>query len=153
MVIADVDQPAMEHAVQQLGQDGVQARSVACDVSSREQVDAAVRATVDSFGSLDVLVANAGTCSVGWCAGVWQWVPCHTHTGIVRAADFLEMTETDFDDVIRINLKGVFLVCVDQSLPRDCARCLTCASPPTHVCRRHRQLQGRWSPSSGAGSS
>lgn len=29
------------------------------------------------------------------------------HTGIVRAAPFLEMTEKDFDDVLAVNLKGV----------------------------------------------
>ncbi len=46
-------------------------------------------AAVSKFGSLDVAVCNAG---------------------IVRAADFLEMSEEDFDAVIRINLKGVFLV-------------------------------------------
>lgn len=34
--------------------------------------------------------------------------------GIVRGADFLDMTETDFDEVIAVNLKGVFLA---SSLP------------------------------------
>ena len=48
-----------------------------------------VQAAVDAFGSLDVAVANAG---------------------IVKAADFLEMSEQDFDEVIRVNLKGTFLV-------------------------------------------
>lgn len=32
-------------------------------------------------------------------------------TGIVRAADFLEMTESQFDEVVDVNLKGVFLTC------------------------------------------
>jgi len=32
-------------------------------------------------------------------------------TGIVKAAPFLEMTEADFDAVISVNLKGVFLTC------------------------------------------
>jgi NAD(P)-dependent dehydrogenase (short-subunit alcohol dehydrogenase family) len=44
---------------------------------------------VNAFGSVDVLVSNAG---------------------IVHGADFLEVTEADFDRVIRVNLKGVFLV-------------------------------------------
>ena len=48
-----------------------------------------VQAAVDAFGCLDVAVANAG---------------------IVKAADFLEMSEQDFDAVIRVNLKGTFLV-------------------------------------------
>jgi NAD(P)-dependent dehydrogenase (short-subunit alcohol dehydrogenase family) len=41
------------------------------------------------YGRLDVAVANAA---------------------IVVAADFLELTEADFDEVIRVNLKGVFLL-------------------------------------------
>jgi len=44
--------------------------------------------TVQQFGGVDILVSNAG---------------------IVRGADFLDMTEEDFDDVISVNLKGVFL--------------------------------------------
>ncbi len=60
VVIADVDNAAMQHALEQLGSDGVDARSVACDVTSSAQVEAAIQAAVDNFGSLDVLVANAG---------------------------------------------------------------------------------------------
>ena len=41
------------------------------------------------YGGLDLLVANAG---------------------IVKGADFLDMSEEDFDAVIEVNLKGVFLV-------------------------------------------
>lgn len=32
------------------------------------------------------------------------------HAGIVRTADFLDMSDSDFDDVIDTNLKGVFIV-------------------------------------------
>lgn len=46
-------------------------------------------ATLQTFHSVDILINNAG---------------------IVRAADFLDMTEADFDEVIRVNLKGMFLV-------------------------------------------
>ena len=61
------------------------------------QVEQLVAATVASFGGVDILVANAG---------------------IVRVADFLDMSEQDFDDVIRVNLKGCFLV-------RLCTSCRT----------------------------
>ena len=44
--------------------------------------------TVEKLGGVDIVISNAG---------------------IVRAAPFLEMTEKDFDDVINVNLKGVFL--------------------------------------------
>ena len=53
------------------------------------QVDDLVASTVATYGGVDILVANAG---------------------IVRAAEFLDMSEKDFDDVIRVNLKGTFLV-------------------------------------------
>ena len=33
------------------------------------------------------------------------------NAGIVKGADFLDMSEADFDAVISVNLKGVFLVC------------------------------------------
>jgi NAD(P)-dependent dehydrogenase (short-subunit alcohol dehydrogenase family) len=59
-----------------------------CDVSLKKHVDAAVLATVAEFGRLDILVANAG---------------------IVHAAEFLDLREEDFDRVIAVNLKGVFL--------------------------------------------
>ena len=44
---------------------------------------------MEQFGGLDVAVANAG---------------------IVKTADFLDVTEEDWDAVLRVNLKGVFLV-------------------------------------------
>jgi glucose 1-dehydrogenase len=64
------------------------AASIACDVSKKAAVDAAVAATVKAFGRLDILVANAG---------------------IVHAAEFLDLEEADFDRVLAVNLKGVFL--------------------------------------------
>jgi NAD(P)-dependent dehydrogenase (short-subunit alcohol dehydrogenase family) len=60
-----------------------------CDVSRREQVDAALAATLEAFGGVDGLVSNAG---------------------IFKAADFLEVSEADWDAVIAVNLKGAFLV-------------------------------------------
>ena len=58
-------------------------------VALNTQVDAAVKQAVEQFGGLDVAVANAG---------------------IVKTADFLDVTEEDWDAVLRVNLKGVFLV-------------------------------------------
>ncbi|HEX8105195.1 MAG TPA: SDR family NAD(P)-dependent oxidoreductase, partial [Solirubrobacteraceae bacterium] len=46
-----------------LGLEG--ALGVECDVTSRESVDAAVAATVEQFGSLEVVVANAGVGAYG----------------------------------------------------------------------------------------
>ena len=77
---------------------------MSADVSSKASTDRLVSQVVDHFGSLDILVANAG---------------------IVKTADFLEMTEADFDAVISVNLKGTFLVCTS---------CCTVLQPQRVMC-------------------
>jgi len=58
------------------------------DVGSKSDADGLIRSAVEQFGRLDVLVNNAG---------------------IVHAAEFLDLSEEDFDRVLRVNLKGAFL--------------------------------------------
>jgi NAD(P)-dependent dehydrogenase (short-subunit alcohol dehydrogenase family) len=60
-----------------------------CNVAAKSEVDAALAATLQAFGRVDALVSNAG---------------------IFKAADFLEITEADWDAVLDVNLKGAFLV-------------------------------------------
>ena len=55
------------------------------------------------YGGLDIMVANAG---------------------IVKGADFLDMSEEDFDAVINVNLKGVFLARPSHPVPSDQRRLL-----------------------------
>ena len=83
-VIVDVDDARGRALAQELG-----ALYVRCDVGDKSQVDALVARTLAAHGRIDVLVNNAG---------------------IFRAADFLDVTEADFDAVLRVNLKGSFLV-------------------------------------------
>jgi NAD(P)-dependent dehydrogenase (short-subunit alcohol dehydrogenase family) len=61
---------------------------VHCDVGSKVQIDALIEKTLKLHGRIDVLVNNAG---------------------IFKAAPFLDVSEEDFDAVIRVNLKGSFL--------------------------------------------
>ncbi len=84
VVIADVDGLRGQALAQELG-----ALYVHCDVGDKSQVDALVQTVLQVHGRMDVLVNSAG---------------------IFRMADFLEMTEDDFDSVLRVNLKGSFLV-------------------------------------------
>jgi len=84
VVIADIDDVRGAALADELG-----GLYVHCDVGDKAQVDALVAQTLAAHGRIDVLVNNAG---------------------IFRAADFLEVTEADFDAVLRINLKGSFLV-------------------------------------------
>ena len=88
VVLSDVNQAAGEEAAERIQADGGEALFVACDVGDKSQVDALVGATVAAYGKVDCAVANAG---------------------IVHACDFLELEEADFDRVLRVNLKGVFL--------------------------------------------
>ena len=94
LVIADIDdQHGMALAIELGG------LYVHCDVGDKAQVDALVAQTMAAHGRIDVLVNNAG---------------------IFKAADFLEVTEADFDAVIRVNLKGAFLV--GQAVAREMAK-------------------------------
>lgn len=88
VIIADVDDQAGHEAAEQLSRIG-SALYVHCDVSDRLDVRNLIAKTVEAYGEIDVLVANAG---------------------IVHTADFLTIEEADFDRVIAVNLKGVFLV-------------------------------------------
>lgn len=88
VVLSDIDQAKGEEAAERLQGEGAEAVFVACDVGDKGQVTALVESAVAAFGRLDVMVANAG---------------------IVKAGDFLDFSEADFDAVLRVNLKGVFL--------------------------------------------
>ncbi len=88
VVLSDQEEEAGEAAAEALQGEGAEALFVPCDVGDKAQVEALVERCVAAYGGLDVLVANAG---------------------IVKAADFLDFSEEDFDAVIRVNLKGVFL--------------------------------------------
>jgi glucose 1-dehydrogenase len=88
VVIADINEDAGSHAVEELGALGA-VRFVRCDVGDKADIDNLVASTVAAWGSIDVAVSNAG---------------------IAHGADFLDVSEADFDRVLRVNLKGTFLV-------------------------------------------
>lgn len=86
VVIADINDEDGEAAAARI--DG-NARYIQTDVGDAAQARRLVDQTLAWFGRLDVLINNAG---------------------IIKTADFLEISEADFDAVLRVNLKGVFLV-------------------------------------------
>lgn len=88
VMMSDVNEAAGRPEAQRLRALGLATSFVVCDVARRAQVDAAVESTAREFGRLDIVVANAG---------------------IVHAAEFLDLDEADFDRVLAVNLKGVFL--------------------------------------------
>jgi len=60
VVIADLSQEAAKTVADGINQGGGQAMGVAMDVTSEDQVNAAVAQVVAAFGGVDVLVSNAG---------------------------------------------------------------------------------------------
>ncbi|MGE5450738.1 MAG: 3-hydroxybutyrate dehydrogenase [Acidobacteriota bacterium] len=60
VVIADLKGDAAEATAMSLKEKGHQALGVAVDVTQEDQVEAAVKATVDRFGGVDILISNAG---------------------------------------------------------------------------------------------
>jgi len=60
IAIADLDKQAADAAAAEIRKAGGRAIGAAVDVTDEAQVDAAVRATIKAFGSIDILVSNAG---------------------------------------------------------------------------------------------
>lgn len=89
VVVADVAAEANEETASLIEQSGGRAVAVRCDVTRSEDVQAALQKAVDAFGRLDVAFNNAGV-----------------EQEIERAA---ETTEEEWDRIIAINLRGVFL--------------------------------------------
>jgi NAD(P)-dependent dehydrogenase (short-subunit alcohol dehydrogenase family) len=86
VVIADVQD---ERGAQLAAELGERCRYSHCDVGDFDHVTRLVEITCDWFGGIDVAVSNAG---------------------ISQNAEILDISEADFDRVLRVNLKGGFLV-------------------------------------------
>lgn len=79
----------LEKVVQEIQQAGGKAIAIQCDVTIEQEVGAALRAVVQHFGKLNVIVNNAGALHVATVEGT---------------------SEAEFDRLMDINVKGVFLV-------------------------------------------
>ena len=60
VAIADIDFEGADRTANELTARGAQAIALACDVADEHQVDAAVAATIEKFGGIDILINNAG---------------------------------------------------------------------------------------------
>ena len=89
VVIADLDQRKdCEPVADEIRKMGVEAIGVGCDVSKKSDVENLIKKTLEKFGRIDIMVNNAG---------IYPYKP------------FLDLSEADWDKVIEINLKSVFL--------------------------------------------
>jgi 3-oxoacyl-[acyl-carrier protein] reductase len=87
VALCDVDQAAVDGAVQEVRQAGGEALGFVVDVTRPATIRAMVDAVMQKYGRIDVLVNNAG---------------------IVQDAQLLKMSEVQFDNVIDVNLKGTY---------------------------------------------
>jgi 3-oxoacyl-[acyl-carrier protein] reductase len=87
VAVLDIRKDAADKVAAELGPSAL---SVAADVGSRAEVEAAVKAVTDHYGALDIVVNNAG------------W----TH----KNQPMMQIDEETFDKVFRINVKSIYLM-------------------------------------------
>jgi 3-oxoacyl-[acyl-carrier protein] reductase len=89
VAVVDLDESAGKVTVDSIAAAGGRALAVGADVADRAQVDAAVERVVAELGPPTVLVNNAG---------------------VLRDNLLFKMTESDWDTVVNVHLKGAFLM-------------------------------------------
>ncbi len=88
VMLADLDEPRLRIAEQELRDTGGDVQSVVVDISRSVDVEKMMQKTVDRFGTLDILVNNAG---------------------IIARTPFLESTDQEWDRIYAVNVRGYFL--------------------------------------------
>ena len=94
VVVSDINQENCQKVAEEVAAIGVKSLAIKCDVSSSTEVEQLFNQTVKEFGTLDVLVNNAG---------IYPFIP------------FEKMQESDWDKVMDINLKSIFLCSKEAS--------------------------------------
>jgi NAD(P)-dependent dehydrogenase (short-subunit alcohol dehydrogenase family) len=90
LFLGDVDEEAGRRATEEIEADGGQVEFVPTDVTSADDVKDLIDGAVGRHGKLDIIFNNAG---------------------IAMAKPIPDTTEEDFDRIVAINFKGVFLGC------------------------------------------
>lgn len=99
IIIADINLDEAEKTVKEIKKSGLEAIAIKTDVSKSEDAKKMVARTIEQFGRIDILVNNAG---IGRATGALL-SPDHA---------FVEnLTEEEWDKVMSVNLKSVFLCC------------------------------------------
>ncbi|MGW5118273.1 3-oxoacyl-ACP reductase FabG [Streptomyces noursei] len=89
VAVLDLDEAACKDTVEKITAAGGKALAVGCDVSDSDQVAAAVERVAAELGAPTVLVNNAG---------------------VLRDNLLFKMTDTDWDTVMNVHLRGAFLM-------------------------------------------
>ena len=110
VALADIRTEALDDIARIIESHNRKALKVAVDVTQTGQVAQMVQAVVKSFGRIDIFFNNAG---------------------IIRVQNFLDVTEAEWDHVIDVNLKGVFLcgqAVAKHMVARKCGKIINTAS-------------------------
>ena len=91
VVLLDIRQDTIDEVAEEIRSKGVEVLSLQIDVTRSERLRHMARLVMAEFGQIDILVNNAGI------------------TG--RTVPMVELNEQDWDQVMNLNLKGVFLCC------------------------------------------
>ena len=91
VVVADVDDRGGEETVALIGESGGEALFVHVDVSRSSHIREMVQKTIDRYGGLDLLINAAGRQA--------------------EVPPLVDVTEEEWDLVMDVNLKGIFLAC------------------------------------------
>ena len=87
IIVADINLDHAQTTANEITANGGKAIAVNVNVASLKECEALAKTAIEKFGTIDILVNNAG---------------------ITRDATLAKMTEEQFDQVISVNLKGVF---------------------------------------------
>ena len=111
VVVADMNRTVGEAVAQEIKALGRTSLAIEVDVSKLDQVQQMAQQTLESFNQIDILVNNAGI------AG--------------KTATLPNLDESDWDAVLDVNLKGVFLCCkavIDHMIERQYGKIVSVAS-------------------------
>lgn len=88
VVVAEVHESTGESVANEISTSGAEVLFVRVDITDRASVRQMVSSVMDKFGRIDVLVNNAG---------------------VIQDRTLKKMSDEEFDQVIRVNLKGTFI--------------------------------------------
>jgi 3-oxoacyl-[acyl-carrier protein] reductase len=97
VILADINLQEARRVEAEIQKSGGSAASIQTDVTRRQEVVAMTQQVLDRWGAIDILVNCAG--------------------GFHRFAPLLEITDEDWDGVVQLNLKSVFLCCQAVAKP------------------------------------
>jgi 3-oxoacyl-[acyl-carrier protein] reductase len=91
VIVVDINEQAAQETAELIRANDGQAAAFKCNIMNKNEVNAMVDFSINTFGSVDILINNAG---IG-----------------VQAKNFEELSEEELDRLIGVNIKGVYFGC------------------------------------------